>query len=155
MVQCADCKKWRLIPSMQHYKTIKETQLQTPFVCERACAWTPNMSCNVPQDGTTCDTWSNIPPIPTGWSRSVYIRSDSTKFADVYYFPPSGERLRSSADVRSFLDNHPEYVRAGVNPSQFSFQLPKPLDENYVKKRTRPVKPTKSSKDNNCKKDKK
>ncbi|CAL9224844.1 unnamed protein product [Arabidopsis halleri] len=151
MVQCADCKKWRLIPSMQYCK-IKETQLQVPFVCERASAWTPNMSCNIPQDGTT---WSSIPPIPTGWSRSVHIRRDSTKFADVYYFPPSGKRLRSSAEVQSFLDNHPEYVREGVNPSQFSFQLPKPLDDNYVKKRARPVKPTKLSEDNNCKKDKK
>ena len=55
----------------------------------------------------------------------------------------------------SFLDNHPEYVREGVNRSQFSFQIPKPLDDNYVKKRTRPVKRRKSSKDNNCEKGKK
>ncbi|KAG7610818.1 Zinc finger CW-type [Arabidopsis suecica] len=155
MVQCTDCKKWRLIPSMQHYNIIKETQLQTPFVCGTTSGWTPNMSCNVPQDGTTCDTWPSIPPIPTGWSRSVHIISESTKFADVYYFPPSGERLRSSAEVQSFLDNHPEYVREGVNRSQFSFQIPKPLDDNYVKKRTRPVKRRKSSKDNNCEKGKK
>lgn len=35
------------------------------------------------------------------------------------------------------LAHHP----AG-NPSQFSFKMPKPLDENYVKKRTQPAKPT-------------
>lgn len=30
---------------------------------------------------------------------------------------------------------HPEYARAGVKMSQFSFQIPKPLQENYVRKR--------------------
>lgn len=30
---------------------------------------------------------------------------------------------------------HPEYVVQGVTLSQFSFRIPKPLQENYVKKR--------------------
>jgi len=30
---------------------------------------------------------------------------------------------------------HPEYTRDGVTLSQFSFQIPRPLQENYVRKR--------------------
>lgn len=30
---------------------------------------------------------------------------------------------------------HPEYARQGVTLSQFSFQAPRPLQENYVRKR--------------------
>jgi len=33
------------------------------------------------------------------------------------------------------LSEHPEYARDGVTLSQFSFQIPKPLQENYVRKR--------------------
>lgn len=32
---------------------------------------------------------------------------------------------------------HPEYVTDGVTLSRFSFQIPKPLQENYVRKRSR------------------
>ena len=31
---------------------------------------------------------------------------------------------------------HPEFMRAGVTLSQFSFQVPKPLQDNYVRKRS-------------------
>lgn len=34
-----------------------------------------------------------------------------------------------------YLEKHPEYIDAGVNMSQFSFQIPRPLQENYVRKR--------------------
>lgn len=34
-----------------------------------------------------------------------------------------------------YLLEHPEYVEEGVTMSQFSFQIPKPLQENYVRKR--------------------
>lgn len=33
------------------------------------------------------------------------------------------------------LEEHPEYVAQGVQTSQFSFQIPRPLQEDYVKKR--------------------
>lgn len=36
-----------------------------------------------------------------------------------------------------YLLEHPEYVEEGVTLSQFSFQIPKPLQENYVRKRPR------------------
>jgi hypothetical protein len=35
-----------------------------------------------------------------------------------------------------YLLEHPEYTRDGVTLSQFSFQIPKPLQKNYVRKRT-------------------
>ena len=31
---------------------------------------------------------------------------------------------------------HPEYMSDGVSLSQFSFQIPRPLQENYVRKRS-------------------
>ena len=34
-----------------------------------------------------------------------------------------------------YLLEHPEYMEEGVTMSQFSFQIPKPLQENYVRKR--------------------
>lgn len=34
-----------------------------------------------------------------------------------------------------YLQEHPEYVAQGVSMSQFSFQIPRPLQDNYVKKR--------------------
>ena len=37
--------------------------------------------------------------------------------------------------INRFLDKHPEYMEQGVTLSQFSFQTPKPLQENYVRKR--------------------
>lgn len=34
-----------------------------------------------------------------------------------------------------YLDEHPQYKDEGVSMSKFSFQIPKPLQENYVRKR--------------------
>jgi hypothetical protein len=33
------------------------------------------------------------------------------------------------------LEQNPHYIREGVNLSQFSFAIPKPLQEDYVQKR--------------------
>ncbi|GMQ07561.1 hypothetical protein CsSME_00051707 [Camellia sinensis var. sinensis] len=52
-----------------------------------------------------------------------------------YYVAPSGKRLRSTVEIQRYLLEHPEYMDAGVTMSQFSFQIPKPLQENYVRKR--------------------
>ncbi|MED6144983.1 methyl-CpG-binding domain-containing protein [Stylosanthes scabra] len=77
-----------------------------------------------------------LPSPPAGWERLLRIRAEgSTKFADVYYVAPNGKRLRSMVEVQKFLLEHPEYIRDGVTLSQFSFQIPKPLQENYVRKR--------------------
>lgn len=35
-----------------------------------------------------------------------------------------------------FLNENPQYIMAGVTLSQFSFQIPKPLFDGYVRKRS-------------------
>jgi len=139
-VQCASCFKWRLIPTKAKYEEIRETILQEPFVCERAREWRPDISCKDPtdisQDGSRL--WAidkpNIAQPPRGWERLLRIRGEgSTKFADVYYISPTGKKLRSMVEVEKYLNEHPE---DGVNKSQFSFQIPKPLQDNYVRKRS-------------------
>ncbi|KAM7272347.1 hypothetical protein ACFE04_027010 [Oxalis oulophora] len=124
-VQCANCFKWRLIPTKEKYEEIREHILEQPFYCETARQWRPDLKCDDPtdisQDGNRL--WAidkpNIAQPPPGWQRLLRIRGEgSTKFADVW------------------LMEHPEYLREGVTLSQFSFQIPKPLRENYVRKRT-------------------
>lgn len=90
-VQCANCFKWRLMPSMEKYEEIREQLLENPFFCETACEWKPNTSCDVPedisQDGTRL--WAidkpSIARPPAGWQRLLRIRGEGgTRFADVY-----------------------------------------------------------------------
>ncbi|GJV38755.1 pentatricopeptide repeat-containing protein [Tanacetum coccineum] len=38
-VQCANCFKWRLVPTQEKYEEIREHITQYPFVCERALEW--------------------------------------------------------------------------------------------------------------------
>ncbi|XP_044471992.1 methyl-CpG-binding domain-containing protein 2-like [Mangifera indica] len=141
-VQCANCFKWRLIPTKEKYEEIREHVLENPFICEKAREWRPDITCDDPtdisQDGSRL--WAidkpNIAQPPSGWQRLLRIRGEgSTKFADVYYEAPSGKKLRSMVEVQKYLIEHPEYTRDGVTLSQFSFQIPKPLQENYVRKR--------------------
>lgn len=142
-VQCAKCFKWRLIPTKEKYEEIREHILEQPFYCETASEWRPDISCDDPadisQDGSRL--WAidkpNIAQPPPGWQRLLRIRGEgSTKFADIYYQAPSGKRLRSIVEIQKYLLEHPEYTRDGVTLSQFSFQIPKPLQKNYVRKRT-------------------
>ncbi|KAL5732274.1 methyl-CpG-binding domain-containing protein [Ranunculus cassubicifolius] len=155
-VQCANCFKWRLIPTKEKYEAIRENILQIPFICNTAREWRPDISCaddaDIHQDGSRL--WAidkpNIAQPPPGWDRILRIRGEgSTKFADVYYAAPTGKKLRSMVEINKFLSEHPEY--ADVNATQFSFQIPKPLQENYVRKRpsraellnaARPLEPT-------------
>lgn len=141
-VQCAKCFKWRLIPTKEKYEEIRECILEQPFVCDTAREWQPNISCDDPadiqQDGSRL--WAidkpSIAQPPPGWERELRIRGEGgSKFADVYYIAPTGKRLRSMVEVQKYLFEHPELTREGVALSQFSFQIPKPLQENYVRKR--------------------
>lgn len=141
-VQCANCFKWRLIPTKEKYEEIREHILENPFVCETARDWRPDISCEDPadisQDGSRL--WAidkpSIAKPPRGWQRILHIRGEgSTKFADIYYQAPTGKRLRSMVEIQKYLLEHPEYIREGVTLSQFSFQIPRPLQEDYVKKR--------------------
>ncbi|KAG6498163.1 hypothetical protein ZIOFF_046073 [Zingiber officinale] len=141
-VQCASCFKWRIIPTKEKYEQIREKILEEYFVCEHAREWRPTIRCEDPedisQDGSR--VWAidkpNIAQPPSGWERLLRIRGEGgTKFADVYYTAPSGKKLRSMVEVQRYLLEHPEYARQGVTLSQFSFQAPRPLQENYVRKR--------------------
>ncbi|XP_058207843.1 methyl-CpG-binding domain-containing protein 2-like [Rhododendron vialii] len=141
-VQCATCFKWRLVPTKEKYEEIREHISEEPFSCETAREWRPEISCEDPTDICQDDgrLWAidkpNIAQPPPGWERLLRIRGEgSTKFADVYYVVPSGKRLRSMVEIQRYLLQHPEYMEAGVTMSQFSFQTPKPLQENYVRKR--------------------
>ncbi|KAG6769413.1 hypothetical protein POTOM_025048 [Populus tomentosa] len=141
-VQCAKCFKWRLIPTKKKYEELREHILEEPFFCETARGWRPDISCDDPTDITQDGSrlWAidkpNIAQPPPGWQRLLRIRGEgSSKFADVYYQSPSGKRLRSMVEVQKYLIEHPEYMTYGVTLSQFSFQIPKPLQENYVRKR--------------------
>lgn len=92
-VQCANCFKWRLIPTKEKYEEIREHILEQPFICEAAREWRPDISCDDPedisQDGSRL--WAidkpNIAQPPPGWQRLLRIRgAGSTKFADMYAF---------------------------------------------------------------------
>ncbi|XP_073289886.1 methyl-CpG-binding domain-containing protein 2-like [Primulina huaijiensis] len=149
-VQCANCFKWRLIPTKEKYEEIREHIMEQPFICETAREWRPEISCDDPpdimQDGSRL--WAidkpSISQPPPGWQRLLRIRGEgSTRFADVYYAAPSGKRLRSMVEIQRYLSEHPKCVEEGVRLSQFSFQIPKPWPENYVRKRpARPAPPS-------------
>ncbi|XP_077232180.1 uncharacterized protein LOC143867583 [Tasmannia lanceolata] len=141
-VQCATCFKWRFVPTKEKYEKLRENILQEPFVCATAREWRPDISCDDPadisQDGSRL--WAidkpNISQPPPGWQRLLTIRGEGgTRFADVYYVTPSGKKLRSLVEIQRYLFENPEYIREGVCMSQFSFKIPKPLQENYVRKR--------------------
>ncbi|ONK82034.1 uncharacterized protein A4U43_C01F35450 [Asparagus officinalis] len=141
-VQCANCFKWRLIPTKEKYEEIREHIMERPFTCQQARAWRPDITCDDPadisQDGSRL--WAidkpSIAQPPRGWERQLRIRGEGgTRFADVYYVAPSGKKLRSMVEVQKHLLEHPEYNEQGVKLSQFSFQIPRPLKDNYVRKR--------------------
>lgn len=90
-VQCANCFKWRFIPTQQKYEEIREHITEKPFVCETALEWRPDVSCydppDIEQDGSRL--WAidkpNIVQPPPGWLRNLRIRGEGgTKFADMY-----------------------------------------------------------------------
>lgn len=140
-VQCANCFKWRLIPDQEKYEVIREHITDQPFLCATTRQWDRDVSCDDPtdieQDGTRI--WAidkpNIAKPPPGWKRLLRLRSEgSSKFADVYYASPTGTKLRSMPEVQKYLASHPEHAQ-GVEINRFSFQIPRPLRDNYVKKR--------------------
>lgn len=148
-IQCAKCFKWRLIPTKEKYEEIREHIIQEPFDCERAREWRPDVTCDDPedisQDGSRL--WAidkpNIAQPPAGWERQIRIRGEGgTKFADVYYTAPTGRKLRSLVEVDRYLSENPEYAAQGVTLAQFSFQIPRPLRQNYVKKRPKIASPS-------------
>lgn len=89
-VQCANCFKWRLIPSKEKYEEIREHITEQPFLCETAREWRSDVSCDDAPDLVQDESrlWAidkpNIAKPPRGWERLLRIRGEgSNKFADV------------------------------------------------------------------------
>ena len=90
-VQCANCFKWRVVPSKEKYEELRESISRDLFVCERAREWNRVLSCDDPEDMSQDDSrvWAidkpSIAQPPPGWYREVRIRGQGcSKFADVY-----------------------------------------------------------------------
>ncbi|KAM0842873.1 hypothetical protein ACQ4PT_058054 [Festuca glaucescens] len=129
--ECADCFKWRIVPTKEKYEELRETISQQFFVCARACEWNRPLSCDDPEDMSQDENhvWAldkpEIPQPPPGWDRDVRIRAEGcSKFADVYYTSPSGTTLRSMVEIGRYLAENPYYIQQGVNLSQFSMLTP-------------------------------
>ncbi|KAG6384835.1 hypothetical protein SASPL_153654 [Salvia splendens] len=156
-VQCSNCFQWRFIPTKEKYEEIRESIMKLPFVCEVAREWRPDISCEDPPDLVQDKSrlWAidkpSIARTPDGWDRLLRFRGEgSSKFADVYYVSPSGKRFRSMVEIQRYgisevsmallyLEENPVYKEQGVSLSQFSFQTPRPLHENYLRKRSKPT----------------
>eukprot|EP00250_Pteridium_aquilinum_P016178 c22985_g1_i1 orf=269-898(+) len=90
-VQCAQCMKWRFIPTKEQYEVIRQSILEKPFFCSSAATWRPNASCDDPLEISPelHELWAidrpSIPSPPEGWERLIIIRpAGSVKFADMY-----------------------------------------------------------------------
>ncbi|KAL6661809.1 hypothetical protein ACP70R_001193 [Stipagrostis hirtigluma subsp. patula] len=141
-VQCAKCSKYRIVPTKEKYEEFRAQAEANPFVCEKALEWKPDVTCDDPSDLNPDGTrlWAidkpNIAQAPPGWERLIKLRGEgSTRFADVYYITPDRKTLRSSKEIEKYLADNPQYAAEGVTLSQFSFKIPAPLQEDYVKKR--------------------
>ncbi|WMV10269.1 hypothetical protein MTR67_003654 [Solanum verrucosum] len=139
-VECARCYKWRYIPLKEKYEEIREHILEWPFYCETTREWHSNKKCDDPPDVTEDESglkWAidvpNIPQPPPGWERLIKFRTKrDTRIADVYYNSPANQQLRSKIEVEKYLEQHPEDATQSAKLDQFSFQIPRPLEEDYV-----------------------
>ncbi|CAI5987049.1 unnamed protein product [Closterium sp. NIES-64] len=152
-VQCALCYKWRKVPTLDEYESIRARVSIEPFTCAHARRWKPSCSCadepDLVQDGTYM--WAldrpDIPQPPPGWRRRIVVRGGSSaKFSDVYYHSPCGKSLRSVNDVERFLADHPKYRMQGITSRQFSFSSPRPAPaaapvKNHLQKRSQDASP--------------
>ncbi|GFP82024.1 methyl-cpg-binding domain-containing protein 4 [Phtheirospermum japonicum] len=127
-VQCAECFKWRVIPTQEEYEQIRSKFIEDPFVCTKKSG----ISCDDPADINydKSQTWvidkPNVPKTPLGFKRRMVMRRDCSRM-DCYYSAPNGKKLRASTDVVKFLDQHPEYKK-DVSVNDFSFTSPKVLE---------------------------
>uniref|UniRef100_A0ACD5Y869 Uncharacterized protein n=1 Tax=Avena sativa TaxID=4498 RepID=A0ACD5Y869_AVESA len=135
-VQCGKCWKWRLIPTKIKYDEIREKSRQVPFLCEHVHGWKPGVSCDDPSDISQDDGFwvidrPCISQTPLGWERTISIRREGCdKFADVYYIPPKGKKLRSMKDFTKYLQDNPDCA-VGLHDSEF--RIPERL-QDYLKR---------------------
>eukprot|EP00252_Welwitschia_mirabilis_P021510 TRINITY_DN5535_c0_g1_i1.p1 TRINITY_DN5535_c0_g1~~TRINITY_DN5535_c0_g1_i1.p1 ORF type:complete len:246 (+),score=26.48 TRINITY_DN5535_c0_g1_i1:148-885(+) len=140
VVQCAECHKWRIVPSKQEYEMIRERE--TPFVCEEAAKWDHRVSCELPTDITPEDhpqscmmDQAGIPSPPAGWQRVISVRGPvyrDHRFADVYYYAPCGRKLRSSVEIRKYATENLGFASEEALDAfiaKFNFRIPRPLTD--------------------------
>ncbi|KAL5229429.1 hypothetical protein ABZP36_028205 [Zizania latifolia] len=137
VVQCWNCTKLRITPTQEKYEEIRERITEEPFVCEQACEWKPNVTCDDPTDISQDDIWAldkhGIAQPPPDWKRLIKIRNEgTTRFADVYYISPNGLKFRSRVQVEQYLSENPVYAQQGVDISRFSFAIPAPVQQDYI-----------------------
>ncbi|KAK9732942.1 hypothetical protein RND81_04G033100 [Saponaria officinalis] len=116
----------------EEYEKIRCKLLEEPFLCSTM----PNISCQDPADieKDASRTWvidkPNIPQTPSGFKRKLVLRRDFSKL-DAHYVTPTGKKLRSSLEVGKFLEENP--AMKGVSASDFSFTVPKVVEETIPK----------------------
>uniref|UniRef100_A0A1D1YPG1 Methyl-CpG-binding domain-containing protein 4 n=1 Tax=Anthurium amnicola TaxID=1678845 RepID=A0A1D1YPG1_9ARAE len=128
-MQCAECFKFRLIPTQEEYEDIRQNFIEDPFVCSKK----PNASCDDPAD-IECDSTvllvadkPNIPKTPAGCKRVLIMRKDFSKL-DALYIMPNGRRVRSPRDVEQFLEANPKH-KGQFSVPDFNFAVPKIMEE--------------------------
>ncbi|XP_020587089.1 methyl-CpG-binding domain-containing protein 4-like isoform X2 [Phalaenopsis equestris] len=146
-VQCEKCFKWTLIPTKEEYETIRETFIEDPWRCEKRS----NSTCDDPADieYNTSRLWvidkPNLPKPPPGITRMLMMRKDLSKL-DANYLMPNGKRVRSSVEVEKFLHANPEY-RGRFSGANFSFTIPKIMEDMVPRNNSSRSKKLKSSED--------
>uniref|UniRef100_A0ACD5ZT23 Uncharacterized protein n=1 Tax=Avena sativa TaxID=4498 RepID=A0ACD5ZT23_AVESA len=134
-VQCGKCRKWRLVPTKMEYEELRDKSREILFTCGHVHGWKPGVSCDDPADISQDDGfWVIDKPClsqtPLGWERTISLRSEGcTQFADVYYIPPKGKKLRSTEEAKTYLQANPDYA-AGLQPSRDWFAVPARGKEN-------------------------
>ncbi|KAH6827651.1 methyl-CPG-binding domain 1 [Perilla frutescens var. hirtella] len=126
-VQCAECFKWRVIPTQEEYEEIRSKVIEEPFVCSKMAMGA--VSCNNAADIelNNSRTWlidkPNLPKTPAGFKRRVVMRKDGSRL-DCYYNTPNGKVLRSLNEVPTFLDKNQSFKKY-ASVRDFSFICPK------------------------------
>ncbi|KAL5793012.1 hypothetical protein ACOSP7_001606 [Xanthoceras sorbifolium] len=136
--QCEYCLKWRVITNLEEYEEIRSEIEEKPFVCERRHGGSCKDPAEIDYDSTR--VWvidkPGIPKTPEGFKRSLVLRKDFSKM-DAYYITPTGKKLRTRNEVAAFLTSNPKY--SDVSLSDFTFQVPKVMDETVPEDTVRKV----------------
>ncbi|MQL73798.1 hypothetical protein Taro_006155 [Colocasia esculenta] len=133
-LQCANCFKFRLVPTQEEYEEIRHNIIEEPWVCNRK----PGLSCDHPADLEPDSTavWvidkPNIPKSPPGCERVLAMRRDFSKM-DALYVLPNGKKVRCPREVEQFLEANPQYKRQ-FSVRDFNFAVPKIMRETGIGK---------------------
>ncbi|WMV10264.1 hypothetical protein MTR67_003649 [Solanum verrucosum] len=123
----------------EKYEEIREHNLERPFYCEITREWHSNKKCDDPPDVTEDESglkWAidapNIPQPPPGWECLIKFRTNRVSRYYKRSSPSEKTTLRSSIEVEKYLEQHPEDATQSAKLDNFSFQIPRSLEEDYV-----------------------